>query len=196
MSNAASISVTTDRERAIATVVAAFLTDPVTRWVYPDARQYITGFPRIVEAFGGRAFDNGSAHSAPELQAVALWLPPGVEPDGDAMGQIMGETVSELLLEHLFGFSEKQSSLHPHEPHWYLPLIGVDPFHQGRGLGSALLSHATAIADAARLPAYLEATNLNNRRLYERHGFEVVGEIQYGSSPMMYGMHREPQKTG
>jgi ribosomal protein S18 acetylase RimI-like enzyme len=105
----------------------------------------------------------------------------------------MGETVSELLLEDLFGFSEKQSSLHPHEPHWYLPLIGVDPFHQGRGLGSALLSHATAIADAARLPAYLEATNLNNRRLYERHGFEVVGEIQFGSSPTMYGMRREPK---
>ena len=184
---------TTERERAIATVVAAFIADPVTRWAYPDARQYITSFPRIVEAFGGRAFDKGSAHSVSELTAVALWLPPGVEPDGEAMGEIIAETVSEHLMEDLVGFAEKQSTMHPHEPHWYLPLIGVDPAYQGRGLGSALLSHAGAIADEAGLPAYLEATNLNNRRLYERHGFEVVNEIQYGSSPAMWGMRREPR---
>ena len=182
---------TSERERAIATVVAAFIADPVVRWAYPDARQYITHFPRIVAAFGGRAFDNGSAHSVGELTAVALWLPPGVEPDREAMGEIMGETVSERLMEDLLGFGEKQSALHPHEPHWYLPLIGVDPAYQGRGLGSALLSHAVAIADAAGLPCYLEATNLNNRRLYERHGFVAVNEIQYGSSPTMYGMWRE-----
>ena len=184
---------TSERERAIATVVAAFITDPVTRWVYPDAHQYMSSFPRIVEAFGGRAFDHGSAHAVTELTAVALWLPPGVEPDGEAMGEIMEETVSEHLMEDLLGFADKQSALHPHEPHWYLPLIGVDPAYQGRGLGSALLSHAAAMADEAGLPAYLEATNLNNRRLYERHGFEVVGEIQYGSSPTMYGMRREPR---
>jgi ribosomal protein S18 acetylase RimI-like enzyme len=184
---------TPERERAIATVVAAFITDPVTRWVYPDAHQYMSSFPRIVEAFGGRAFDHGSAHAVTELTAVALWLPPGVEPDGEAMGEIMEETVSEHLMEDLLGFADKQSALHPHEPHWYLPLIGVDPAYQGRGLGSALLSHAVAMADEAGLPAYLEATNLNNRRLYERHGFEVVGEIQYGSSPTMYGMRREPR---
>ncbi len=89
------------------------------------------------------------------------------------------------------GFSEQQAALHPEEPHWYLPLIGVDPAYQGRGLGSALLSHALALVDADKLPAYLEATTLDSRRLYERHGFEVVGEIQSGSSPTMYAMYRK-----
>ena len=195
MSNAGVIAPTTERERAIATVVAGFIADPVTRWVYPDAQQYLTYFPRIVAAFGGQAFEHGCAYSAPEFAGVALWLPPGVGPDGDAMGEVIAESVGPALMDDLAGFGETQAANHPHEAHWYLPLIAVDPAYQGRGLGSALLSHATAIADEAGLPAYLEATNLNNRRLYERHGFEVVGEIQFGSSPTMYGMRREPRKA-
>ena len=187
------VSRATERERAISTVVAAFITDPVTRWVYPDAHQYITYFPRIAHAFGGRAFDHDSAHAVGGFAGVALWLPPGVDPDGDTMGEIMGESVSPALMDDLLGFAEMQSANHPHEPHWYLPLIGVDPAHQGKGWGSALLGHATKIADEAKLPAYLEATNVNNRRLYERHGFEVVNEIQFGSSPTMFGMRREPR---
>ena len=91
------------------------------------------------------------------------------------------------------GFAEKQAENHPHEPHWYLPLIAVDPAHQGKGIGSALLCHALAIADEAKLPAYLEATTVNSRRLYERHGFVAVNEIQHRSSPAMWGMRREPR---
>jgi GNAT superfamily N-acetyltransferase len=145
------------------TVVAGFIAAPVVRWVYPGAQQYLTYFPRIVAAFGGRAFENGSAIAVPELAGVALWLPPGVEADGDAMGQIMAESVNPALMDDLAGFAEKQAANHPHEPHWYLPLIGVDPAHQGRGIGSALLSHALAIADTAKLPAYPRAAERRHR---------------------------------
>ena len=48
--------------------------------------------------------------------------------------------------------------LHPTFDHWYLPLAGVDPPAQGRGLGSVLLRHALEICDRGGLPAYLEAT--------------------------------------
>ena len=187
------ITPTTDRERAIGTIVAAFITDPVVRWVYPDVSQYLTVFPRFVDAFGGRAIDNGSAHSIADHAAVALWLGPGVEPDGETMGQIMADSISPERMDDLGGFAEMQAAMHPHEPHWYLPLIGVDPARQGRGLGSALLAHAAALVDRERVPAYLEATSPDNRRLYERHGFVVVNEIQYGASPTMWGMRRDPR---
>ncbi|MFZ0555634.1 MAG: GNAT family N-acetyltransferase [Nitrososphaeraceae archaeon] len=42
---------------------------------------------------------------------------------------------------------EKMGSYHPKEPHWYFPLLGVDPLHQGNGLGSALLQHTLAVCD-------------------------------------------------
>jgi ribosomal protein S18 acetylase RimI-like enzyme len=184
---------TSQRGRAIATVVAAFIADPVVRWIYPDASQYLRAFPRVVDAFAGKSFENGSAYSFWQAGAVALWLGPGVEPDSDTMAEIMETTVSKHLMDDLNGFFEQQLAVHPHEPHWYLPLIGVDPAYQGRGLGAALLDHALAISDKDGLPAYLEATSPNNRRLYERHGFEVVGEIQYGDSPAMWPMWREPR---
>ena len=82
---------------------------------------------------------------------------------------------------------------HPDEPHWYLPLIGVDPAQQGKGLGDALMRHALVRCDRAGQPAYLESSNPRNISLYRRHGFEELGTIQAGSSPALVPMLRRPR---
>jgi len=74
-----------ERAGAYATLVLAFATDPAERWLYPDAHQYLTHFPRFLAAFGGRAFDEKTAWRLRDFSSVALWLPPGAEPDGDAI---------------------------------------------------------------------------------------------------------------
>ena len=43
------------------------------------------------------------------------------------------------------------------------------------------------------LIAYLESSNPRNLSLYERHGFEIIGKIQAGTSPTLYPMIREAQ---
>ena len=88
----------------------------------------------------------------------------------------------------------QMESHHPSEPHWYLPLIGIDPKHQGKGLGGALLAHVTEICDRDGVPAYLESSNPRNITLYERHGFEITGQIQHGSSPTIVPMLRQPRR--
>ena len=45
-----------EQDRAFATLVVAFVADPVERWLYPDAHQYLTHFPAFLSAFGGKAF--------------------------------------------------------------------------------------------------------------------------------------------
>jgi ribosomal protein S18 acetylase RimI-like enzyme len=184
---------TTDRERTIAVLTTAFSADPVARWVWPDAHQYLTVFPRFAGAFGGAAFAQGSAHAADAYAGAALWLPPGIAPDEEAMGAIMEETIPDDRKEELFGFLEKMGEFHITEPHWYLPLIGVEPALQGNGYGSALLRHALAVCDEDGKPAYLESSNPRNVPLYERHGFETIGVIQSGSSPAMPAMLRKPR---
>jgi ribosomal protein S18 acetylase RimI-like enzyme len=82
---------------------------------------------------------------------------------------------------------------HPSEPHWYLPLIGVDPFHQGKGYGAALMQYGRIPCDRDRTLAYLESTNPKNISLYERHGFELLGTIQVGTSAPLFPMLRKPR---
>lgn len=83
---------------------------------------------------------------------------------------------------------------HPHEPHWYLPAIGITPAWQGRGYGAALLRPMLERCDAERLPAYLEASTPRNVALYERNGFTVVEEGHYArDAPPLWRMWREPK---
>ena len=85
---------------------------------------------------------------------------------------------------------DEMQSYHAVEPCWYLPLIGVDPCHQSRGLGAALMKYVLEKVDAEGLPAYLEPSNPANMALYQRHGFEVMGRIQTASSPPVQPMYR------
>ena len=182
-----------EAERAIAVLVLAFSADAATRWVFPEPSQYLAYFPEFVRAFGGRAFELGTAYCAEDYAGAALWLPPGVHPDEDALGAVFQRSVAEQNRRELFAVLEQMGSYHPTEPHWYLPLIGVDPTRQGKGYGSALLKHALAQCDRDGRLAYLESSNPANIPLYERHGFEVVGTIQAGSSPPFCPMVRKPR---
>ena len=70
--------------------------------------------------------------------------------------------------------------------------MGVEPRHQRQGLGSALLKHALIACDCDNQLAYLEVSSPQNLALFEKHGFEVIGTIQAGSSPPIFPMLREP----
>ena len=117
----------------------AFSTDPAARWSWADPRVYLASFPRFVRAFGGAAFQSGTAHVAEGNKGAALWLPPGAEPDEEAMGVLMQETVPPHIGKDGIAVMQQMANYHPSEPHWYLPLIGIDPMHQGKGLGGSTL---------------------------------------------------------
>lgn len=184
---------TTDERRAIATLTIAFSSDPIARWFLPDASRYLTYWPQFVIALAGNAFAAGTADSVSDCAGVALWLPPDVGSDDEAMAAIATEAVPEPDQEEVFGVLGQMGEYHPTERHWYLPLIGVDALKVGGGLGSALLRHAASRCDRDGLPAYLEATDPRNRRLYAAHGFEELGVIQAGGSPPIWPMLRKPR---
>jgi ribosomal protein S18 acetylase RimI-like enzyme len=176
--------------RAIGVIVLAFSSDPIARWAYADPDDYLTHFPAIVRAFAGKAFGHGTAVHVDGMVGAALWLPPGVHPDEEALASVIQRSIAAERQETVLAQFEQMARYHPQEPHWYLPLIGVDPTHQGKGHGSALLQHTLAQCDRDHVPAYLESTNPVNIPLYERHGFKVQGTIRAGSSPPMFPMLR------
>ena len=179
-----------DREQSVASLVTAFTLDPFIRWMFPEPCQYLTYFPEVLKYFAGGAFDNASAYRSKDYFAAALWLPPGVSPDEESLGKVMEEGVDPALQSEVFAVLEQVAMSHPQDEHWYLPAIGVDPMYQGQGYGSALLERGLEVCDHNHLAAYLEASNPLNIPLYQRFGFEVIGEIQAGSSPAITPMFR------
>jgi GNAT superfamily N-acetyltransferase len=188
---ASGVTPTNDEGRAVATLTIAFSSDPVARWFLPDASRYLNYWPPFVRAFAGNALTAKTADSIADCGGVALWLPPDVGPDDEAMAAIATEAVPESDHEEVFAVLEQMGEYHPVERHWYLPVMGVDVAKQGGGLGSALLRHAAERCDRDSLPAYLEATNPRNKRLYAAHGFEELGVIQVGGSPPIWPMLRK-----
>jgi ribosomal protein S18 acetylase RimI-like enzyme len=175
-----------------AVLVLAFGADPATRWTWRTPDEYLRHFPTFTKILGGKAFARESAFYVDGYAGAALWLPPGVEPDHAALAALM-QSSSAAPPEEDAALFEQMDRCHPREPHWYLPLIGVDPSHQGEGLGGALMAHALTSCDRDHTPAYLESSNPKNVPLYERHGFEALGTLQVGTSPPIIPMIRRPR---
>ena len=90
----------------------------------------------------------------------------------------------------LFRLLNRTDAVHPHEPHWYLALLGIDPSYQRTGAGAALLEPVLARCDEQRLPAYLETQKPENVSWYARFGFEVVEQVDIGRCPPAWTMLR------
>jgi len=183
-----------DLAEATSILLAAFARDLPNRWLYPNTAQYIEYFPRFIRAFAGRAFDSGGVFFSADRKGVALWFPPGIAPDEQAIVELLQESVEPQRLDVMFRVFEQMDHYHPHAPMWYLPLIGVLPSSQGQGVGQALLRHTLAICDEQGLPAYLEATSPWNTKLYQAHGFKPIGKIEVDEFPTLVPMLRRPQR--
>jgi ribosomal protein S18 acetylase RimI-like enzyme len=105
------------------------------------------------------------------LAAAAVWFDrtqdaPEPEQYEHRLADLAGEHLARFqALDELF---EKH---HPTDSHWHLAFLAVHPAEQHHGLGGHLMDKMHAELDQAGTPAYLEATNENNIRLYRRHGY-------------------------
>jgi ribosomal protein S18 acetylase RimI-like enzyme len=63
------------------------------------------------------------------------------------------------------------------EPHVHLGPLAVDLELQGHGIGTRILAEHTRRLDEAKQVGYLETDKEINVRIYERHGYQVVGEV-------------------
>jgi len=186
----ATISGDAEIDHAIATLVLAFVTDPVARWMYDDPHQYLLHIPRLFRALGKNSFEGGAAQRTNDGLGVALWLPPGVHGDDGPLEAVIAGSIAEEKRAEVAALYEQTEHYRPTEPHWYLSLIGVEALHRNEGSGAALLEHRLRQCDREHLPAYLWSSNPLNTSLYQRHGFEIAGTIRVGSSPSIYPMLR------
>jgi ribosomal protein S18 acetylase RimI-like enzyme len=106
-----------------------------------------------------------------DATAAAVWFDrtqDASEPEG------YDKRLAELAGEYLPRFQHldlQMEAHHPGDPHWHLLFLAVRPDRWSQGLGGRLMDHTHNRLGADGFPAYLEATGLQNRALYRRHGY-------------------------
>ena len=162
-----------------ATLAEAFVDDPV--------KQHLTGVSHVppsrslpfFDAFTRMQMPKGHVYVAEvdgDVRGAALWSPPGQwrVPTGSILRwgprfvRMYGRRFPANL--NVLKTVEKH---HPHEPHYYLEVLGVHPAAQGQGLGRLLVDEMVAIGDREGVPLYLENSKEKNLAFYGRHGFQA-----------------------
>ena len=185
---------TADDEPALLDVLTlAFVADPFVRWLWPDARHYLIHGSSYIRAFGGKAFAHGTAYYIDGRRGAALWLPPDANVDRSKVLALALVSVSRQIRDDVIALVKQASGSHPNEPHWFLPIIGIDPIYRRKGYGSALMRDALDACDRDKTLAYVECTSMESVPFYMRHGFEVLTETKVGSGPIIIPMLRKPR---
>jgi len=175
---------------------SAFLDDPVLTWFLRDDKHFATALFHLMETNTRRSMASGGAYVASDGKCTSLWFPPDSN-GGSAsimeqlklMPRFLGLT-GWSRIGRLFKLISLMEKNHPHEPHQYLQVLGVEQDSQGMGLGSSILSYSLTKNDAEGMPSYLENSKEKNTPFYERHGFKIIGEINMPNGPTMWPMWR------
>lgn len=181
-------------EAAIKLMTYCFVDDPVCRYLYPSTSQYLKFFPEYVRIYGEKGVDSGGAHICGD-RGAALWVPPSVHADEEALDALLERSIAPTAKSELFDVYAEFDRAHPSEPHWFLPLMGVDPFMKKQGIGAALMTHGLNMCDEDGKIAYLESTKPENVPFYERFGFRRHYTIDVGDHPKVVTMVRPAKKA-
>jgi GNAT superfamily N-acetyltransferase len=183
-------------------IAEAFFDLPPSRWLAPDPATRRAIFPAYFRLYVEHALDRGLVHTTPHRDAVALWLPAGrgaPGPHSDYRARLA--VISGCLAARFEAFDAALEARHPAAvPHQQLAILAVRPGQQGHGTGTALLAARHAALDAEGIPAFLQASSPDSRRLYLRHGYIDYGpriELPGGQAldPMWRQPH-DPQDAG
>ena len=178
------------------TLANAFHDDPVFGWCMPDAHQREKHLPAWFRVVVDALLVHEETYCTDDAAGAALWVPAGATPMTEEQKAHLGAITADLgeaVLGRIAALTGLMEANHPHDPHLYLWFLGVHASRQGQGWGGRLLDSRLVRSDEQSVPSYLEATTERNRTLYERHGFEVVGELSIEGSPPMWQMWRDPR---
>ncbi len=172
----------------------AFWDDPLTSHLLPDEKTRDVKLPRMFGLLLKLGLPHRACFVTSGCEAATLWRPPNqwhmhfwqYITNAPEMLGVFGANALGVITT-----MDQVEKNHPKEPHWYLQTIGTDPAKQGKGFGSLIMREQLAVADAARMPCYLESSKDTNIPIYKSFGFEVTGEIRVPKGgPTLWPMWR------
>jgi len=180
-----------------ASLARAFFDDPVMQYLVPDEatrRERTAAFFEV--AFAVQHLHHGACYTDTDRAGAALWDPPGkwrMTWGEMARGSVKLIGSFRFNIPRALRILSAMERQHPRNEHWYLAVLGTDPVHQGKGIGTALLQPVLERCDRDGVGAYLESSKHSNIAFYRRHGFDVTGEITLPGGPTVWPMWRDPR---
>jgi GNAT superfamily N-acetyltransferase len=185
-----------DYGEAARIITDALLDDPGWQAVGPDSRKrrrrVLLGYHRAVVEVAHRhggpiygAFSDGTLAAVAVTFAAGRYPPPA---------RTFARYVPPFLragpatIVRALRASAVQDSGHPPDEHHFVWQLAVDPPHQRKGLGRALL---TRVAEQSTdVPMYLDTANPDNVPYYASFGFEEIGRAPLPRGATMWFMRR------
>lgn len=178
-----------------------FWDDPMTVFLYPDAGERRGLQPHFYTLNIEHAAIGGELFTTSSFKGVAVWRFPGDETRSKVVaGKDPRNRLPEMMgpgpFARLMVITESIYAMHRSlvkGKHCYLLFLGVEPGHQGQGIGSLLIEPVLKRADEVGLPCYLETMKEVNLAFYGKHGFRVGDEQQVaGGGPHIWALIRPP----
>lgn len=166
-----------DLDAVIDLCLAAFADEEVITWVIPDptarTSQLRAMFSASLEAVVSADSLILAIADDGEPVAASIWVPREGVPKGSrpASPPAAGDESSRRRA----AVEAATEARRPESGHLHLSSMATIPQYRGRGAGSAMIAAGLRKAQEHELPVYLEASNADNRRLYERFGFRDHG---------------------
>lgn len=187
-----------DREKLVAVMARAFDDDPIANWFAAQDKRRARRIYDFMDVGYRITAPGGELYTTAEIQGGAFWSPPGKWKMGMVQQLMlmpaMIRTATFRRVPAIMGGLNAIEKKHPHEPHYYLLGLGVEPDLQGRGLGTKLMRPVLERCDREGIPAYLESSKEKNVPLYERNGFKVTEQLTVpNGGPPIWLMWRDPQ---
>ena len=188
----------TDRERAISTVAAAFAKDPA--WLFVLGEDY----ERTVGLFAGAIFDvrigHGEIWVTDDVSSIAMWDKPATDsrpsPEVEQIWASFRTAAGESVFVRLARYNRAVASASSPGLYWYLGVLATHPTHQRTGGASAVLAPALTESDSSGIACCLETSTAANRRFYERLGFTEATDVQIPGGPPTWWLRRVASETG
>ena len=188
-------------QKAIDCLAEAFADEPMCNYVFSKVdskEEALTAYFEYGVKYGIRY---GQVYTTSEkFEGVAIWIPSyhadfsnwkSIKSGGIKMISKLGFKIINqigIINKHLVELRENLVK----EPHWFLSPIGVKPEFQGKGFASKLIRPFLNFLDTQQISCFLDTMSQENLAIYERYGFEVVGEIKIPNTDLTnWGMLRK-----